>query len=131
MVAALARREREGSVAPIDLERAYSSVRLLSRAWHEILPPEMIRRTAERPLRMHPLRASGSLQSISTPVTLGNPSLRRALLSRGGSGATTPIYGVTQQVPTGSTVEAPTLILGAVAVQHLPIVYPDVPIIRT
>ena len=72
MVSALARREREGSVSPTDLERAYSSVRLLSRAWHEILPSEMIRRTAERLLRMHPLRASDSLQLASALVASGH-----------------------------------------------------------
>ena len=65
-----------------------------------------------------------------SPVTLGNPALRRALLSRARSGTTTPIYGVTRQVSTGSTAVAPTLILGPVAIQHLPIVYSDVPIFR-
>jgi hypothetical protein len=65
-----------------------------------------------------------------SPVTLGNPALRKALLSHNRSGVTTPIYGVTQQVSSGSTVVAPTLILGPVAIQHLPIVYSDVPIFR-
>lgn len=72
MVCALARREREGAVPPTDLERAYSSVRLLSRAWHEILPSELLRRTAERLLRMHPLRASDSLQLAAALVASGH-----------------------------------------------------------
>ena len=85
-------------------------------------------------LLMIPARVDGlaveAVIDTGSPVTLGNPALRRALLSRGGSGATTPIYGVTQQVSTGSTAVAPTLILGPVAIQHLPIVYSDVPIFR-
>ncbi len=67
IVSALARRELEGSVSPTDLERAYSSVRLLSRAWREMLPSKFLRRTAERLVRMHPLRASDSLQPIVDP----------------------------------------------------------------
>ena len=85
-------------------------------------------------LLMIPARVGGlvveAVIDTGSPVTLGNPALRKALLSRRRSGATTPIYGVTQQVSTGSTAVAPTLILGPVAIQHLPIVYSDVPIFR-
>ncbi len=65
-----------------------------------------------------------------SPVTLGNAALRKALLSRAGGVSKTPIYGVTRQISTGATAVAPTLILGPVAIEHLPIVYSDVPIFR-
>lgn len=65
-----------------------------------------------------------------SPETLGNPALRNALLARRRSDATTPIYGVTRQVSTGTRALAPTMILGPAAIQHLPIVYSDVPIFR-
>ena len=81
------------------------------------------------PARVDDLAVEAVIDTGS-PVTLGNPPLRRALLSRDDSGVTTPIYGVTTQVSTGSTVVAPTLLLGPVAIQHLPIVYSDVPIFR-
>ena len=85
-------------------------------------------------LLMIPARVGGlaveAVIDTGSPVTLGNLALRTALLSRNRSGVTTPIYGVTQQVSTGSTAVAPTLILGPVAIQHLPIVYSDVPIFR-
>lgn len=72
MTAALARRECEGTVSQTDLVAAQSIVRLLSRAWHEILPSELVRRTAERLLRMHPLRASDSLQLAAALVASGH-----------------------------------------------------------
>ena len=72
MVSALVRREREGSVSPTDLARAYSGVRLLARVWHEILPSEIIGRTAELLLQMHPLRASGRLPLASVLVASGH-----------------------------------------------------------
>ena len=85
-------------------------------------------------LLMIPARVGGlaveAVIDTGSPVTLGNLALRTALLSRNRAGVTTPIYGVTQQVSTGSTAVAPTLILGPVAIQHLPIVYSDVPIFR-
>ena len=71
-VSALARREREGSASPTDLARAYSGIRLLALAWHEILPSEIIARTAELLLQMHPLRASGSLPLASVLVASGH-----------------------------------------------------------
>ncbi len=65
-----------------------------------------------------------------SPDTLGNPALRRALLAERNVGPARPIYGVTRQVSTGAIALAPTLILGPAAIEHLPIVYSDVPIFR-
>jgi len=65
-----------------------------------------------------------------SPDTLGNFALRKALLARGRLGASMPIYGVTRQISLGATAVAPTMILGPAEIEHLPIVYSDVPIFR-
>lgn len=58
----LARREREGLLSADDVTTALTTVRTLAESWHEIVPSDSIRRTAERLLRAHPLRAADSLQ---------------------------------------------------------------------
>ena len=65
-----------------------------------------------------------------SPDTLGNLALRKALLNRGTLGARTPIYGVTRQISVGARAFAPPMILGPAEIEHLPIVYSDVPIFR-
>jgi predicted nucleic acid-binding protein len=62
VASALARREREGLITAEEAAAALGIARNLSHAWHEIAPSEAIRRTAERLLRVHPLRAADSLQ---------------------------------------------------------------------
>lgn len=62
IVSALARREREGALHADDVTRALGMLRHLAEGWHEIVPTESLRRTAERLLRAHPLRAADSLQ---------------------------------------------------------------------
>lgn len=85
-------------------------------------------------LLMVPARVGGvaveAIIDTGSSETLGNPALRNALLARRRSDATTPIYGVTRQVSTGTRALAPTMMLGPAAIQHLPIVYSDVPIFR-
>jgi uncharacterized protein len=61
-VSALARREREGALSMTAITAALERLRALADAWQEILPAEPIRTTAERLLRVHPLRAPDSLQ---------------------------------------------------------------------
>lgn len=39
-----------------------AATHLLAEGWHEILPSDAVRGTAERLLRAHPLRAADSLQ---------------------------------------------------------------------
>lgn len=58
----LARREREGELSGDDLTAAFATLRELMETWHEIVPTDAVRRTAERLLRTHPLRAADSLQ---------------------------------------------------------------------
>ena len=61
-VSALARRQCEGVLDGRTMEIALARLRLLSAAWHEIDPSDLIRETAERFLRVHLLRAADALQ---------------------------------------------------------------------
>ena len=60
--AAVARREREGALTVTDAGTALERLRALASQWQEILPADAIRTTAERLLRVHPLRSGDSLQ---------------------------------------------------------------------
>jgi len=62
MVSALARREREGALTADEVAGALTAARALAESWHEIVPSDAVRRTAERLLRTHPLRAADALQ---------------------------------------------------------------------
>jgi hypothetical protein len=77
IASAVARRERDGSISAEDAASALEAARQLSSAWHEVLPGDAVRRTAERLLRVHALRAADSLQLAAAliaashdPVTL-------------------------------------------------------------
>jgi predicted nucleic acid-binding protein len=61
-VSALARREREGALHSQLAQIALSRLEQFATAWHEIDPSDEIRETAERLLRVHPLRAADALQ---------------------------------------------------------------------
>jgi uncharacterized protein len=69
---ALARREREGLLAVSVANSAYSRLRELSLTWAEMLPSNPVRMTAQRLLRMHPLRAADSLQLAAAIVAAEN-----------------------------------------------------------
>jgi len=62
IASALARRERDGLLTADEVTAALTAVHALAEGWHEILPSDSIRRTAERLLRAHPLRTADSLQ---------------------------------------------------------------------
>ena len=62
IVSAIARREREGAISTDDADAALKAAKRLASAWHEVVPSDAIRRTAERLLRVHALRATDSLQ---------------------------------------------------------------------
>jgi hypothetical protein len=62
VASALARRERENLISAPEVEAALVTARQLADGWHEIVPSDSVRRTAERLLRAHPLRAADSLQ---------------------------------------------------------------------
>jgi uncharacterized protein len=61
-VSALARRERDGVLDGRAMAIALRRLQQLADAWHEIDPSDAIRETAERFLRVHPLRAADALQ---------------------------------------------------------------------
>lgn len=68
IASALARREREKLLAAADVEAALAIAHQLADGWHEIVPSVSVRRTAERLLRVHPLRAADSLQLAAALV---------------------------------------------------------------
>ena len=59
---AIARREREGALGAADATLALERLGSLATAWHEVQPVDVIRRTAQRLLRVHSLRSADSLQ---------------------------------------------------------------------
>jgi predicted nucleic acid-binding protein len=58
----LARREREKLLSAEEIAGALAATRELSESWHEIMPSDAVRQTAERLLRVHSMRAADSLQ---------------------------------------------------------------------
>jgi predicted nucleic acid-binding protein len=68
IASALARRERENLITAVEVEAALAATRQLADGWHEILPSDAVRHTAERLLRAHPLRAADSLQLAAALV---------------------------------------------------------------
>jgi predicted nucleic acid-binding protein len=67
-VSAIGRREREGALALADATLAIDRLRALAEAWHEVQPSDIVRVTAQRLLRVHPLRAADSLQLAAAVV---------------------------------------------------------------
>jgi len=68
IASALARREGEKLLDAAEVEAALATARQLADSWHEIVPSTSVRRTAERLLRVHPLRAADSLQLAAALV---------------------------------------------------------------
>ena len=60
--AAVARRERDGAFGVVDARAALERLQDLAAAWQEIVPSDAVRTTAQRLLRVHPLRTGDSLQ---------------------------------------------------------------------
>ena len=61
-VAAIARLEREDLLHPQEVQYALQRLDVLRSSWNEVQSVEMVRITARRLLRVHPLRAADSLQ---------------------------------------------------------------------
>jgi uncharacterized protein len=68
IASAIARRERDNLLSAQEAEALLASSRQLAEAWHEIVPSVAVRRTAERLLRVHALRAADSLQLAAALV---------------------------------------------------------------
>ncbi len=63
-VSALARVERQGG----GVRQAFDRLDGYADAWHEVMPGDVLRRTAARLLRVHPLRAADALQLAAAIV---------------------------------------------------------------
>ena len=61
-VSALARLERNAMLDTPEAVLAFNRLKQLAAGWHEIDPSDIIRETAVRFLRVHPLRAADALQ---------------------------------------------------------------------
>lgn len=77
-VSALARLEREGSLAHSELVVSFQRLDALASGWVEVQPSDRVRATAERLLRVHPLRAGDALQLAAALAAADEhpPSLR-------------------------------------------------------
>ena len=74
-VSAVARRERDGSLTAGEVAGALERIAALSQVWYEVQPSLRIRMSAQRLLRVHPLRAADSLQlAAAIAVAEGDPS---------------------------------------------------------
>ena len=61
-VSALARLERDAALDPRVAVIAFDRLNQLASGWHEVDPSDIVRETAMRFLRVHPLRAADALQ---------------------------------------------------------------------
>jgi predicted nucleic acid-binding protein len=71
IASALARRERERALTAADADTAFAALQRLSQAWEEVTPGDLVRVTAQRLLRSHPLRAADSLQLAAAVIASG------------------------------------------------------------
>jgi predicted nucleic acid-binding protein len=74
VTSAVARCEREGTLDLRAATQVLQKLRTLDGAWHQVLPGDALRGTAQRLLRVHPLRAADSLQlAAALTVADGDP----------------------------------------------------------
>lgn len=74
-VAALSRRERDGSLTTNEVSAQLARLQALSQVWYEVQPSHRTKLLAQRLLRVHPLRAADSLQlAAAIAVAEDNPS---------------------------------------------------------
>ena len=69
---AVTRLEREGKLTEHETEETLARLEQLARAWSEVLPSPIVRQTARRLLRTHPLRAADALQ-LAAALALTEP----------------------------------------------------------
>jgi predicted nucleic acid-binding protein len=61
-MSALARRERDGSLEERAMTFAFHRLQQLGADWNEVDPSDAVRETAQRFVRVHPLRAADAFQ---------------------------------------------------------------------
>lgn len=72
---AIARLERAAALTPRQATQAIEVLRAIATGWNEILPADVVRETACRLLRVHPVRAADALQlAAATVMTGGRPA---------------------------------------------------------
>jgi len=81
IASALARGERESLLSADQVTDTLRLLRSIAESWHEILPSDGVRRTAERLLRTHPLRAADALQLAAALVAADHDPATLALVS--------------------------------------------------
>lgn len=79
-MSALARLERDGALAAAAMSDAVERLQNLQEQWHEVQPLEVVREVAQRMLRVHALRAMGSLQLAAAMVAAENRPRRLAFV---------------------------------------------------
>ena len=67
-VAAVSRRERDGSLKTDEVTAHLGRLTALSQVWYEVQPSRRVKTVAQRLLRVHPLRAADSLQLAAALV---------------------------------------------------------------
>ena len=65
---AIGRAERTRRITADSAETARSSLGVLAAAWQEVQPSQLLRHTAQRLLRVHPLRTGDALQAAAAIV---------------------------------------------------------------
>ena len=72
---AFARLERDGSMTVATVSAALDRLKSLRAEWHEVQPSQLMRDTAVRLVRVHPLRAADAVQlSSAVMASDGEPS---------------------------------------------------------
>jgi len=77
---AICRLHRETDINDVDKQGAVARLRLLGRAWREILPGDEVRDLATQLLDKHPLRAADGLQLAASLVWCGQRPSRRSFI---------------------------------------------------
>ncbi len=74
-VSAISRLERSGSLTSIEVTAALARLDTLASSWQEVQPAPTVRRSANRLLRVHQLRAGDALQlAAATLMADANPA---------------------------------------------------------
>ena len=77
---AICRLHRETEISDADKQGAVARLRLLGRAWREILPGDEVRDLATQLLDSYPLRAADGLQLAASLVWCGQRPSRRSFI---------------------------------------------------
>ena len=77
---AICRLHREAEISDVDKQGAVARLRLLGRAWREILPGDEVRDFAMQLVDKHPLRAADGLQLAASLVWCGQRPSRRSFI---------------------------------------------------